>query len=96
MTYGKTSGKIVIDNHNDEIDKLPKDKGYEFKRGDKILATITEDSSNDTKNEYTLKIEENPEYKWIYITTFIIYNQKYKEMNISLDDMWKNTLSPQT
>jgi len=92
LTYSKTSGKIVIDNHTDEIEKISKDNGYQFKRGNKVLATIKLDSKNNNEKKYTLKIEENPEYKWIYIVTFIIYNQKNKEMmDISLDELWKNT-----
>jgi len=91
LNYGKEKGNLIIDNYTDEIEKIPADDGYEFKRNNKLLATIKLIKSSDKKNEYTLKIIENPEYKWIYIISFIIYNQKNKEINIDLDSLWKNT-----
>lgn len=91
LTYGKTLSKIVIDNHTDEIDIIPINNGYQFKRDNTVLATIEKKSSNGNENTYSLNIKENPEYKWIFIVSFIIYNQKDKEINISFDDIWKQT-----
>jgi hypothetical protein len=91
LTYGKTLSKIVINNHTDEIDIIPINNGYQFKRDNTVLATIDKKSSNGNENTYSLNIKENPEYKWIFIVSFIIYNQKDKEINISFDDIWKQT-----